>query len=292
MRYLKNKFDFFHIRQGLKFLQNPDQKISTKLANCSATEHLFRYHSSITGIKLNNRLEFTNAFLRTIDSETEESAQNNLKYIKKNILSGNQIWQMLKTYLPADYKFTGKIYVTCGLDSSTSFKNNISINPGHEKFRENPIAIKIDLMRELFHCAHFKYHKIPDNKNIKTGTEILDFIKFHTQSEGMAQFLASHLTGYPAVRFNETEESSVNRLFSVFESLKNYGNKAIDDWIAFHIMSSISEVWQKAGTIMAMRIFEHKGNQTITNLVKAGPEAFISEFISASNKNNRTIFTN
>ena len=292
MRCLKNNFNFFHVKQGLKFLQNPDQLILKKLADCQATDHLFSHHTNLTGIKINNRSEFTNAFLRMIDSETEETIQKNLTYIEKYILSENQIWPIMSNYLPTDYKFTGKIFVTCGLDSSTSFKNNISINPGHKKFENKPTEIKIALLRELFHCAFYKYHKFPDERNVKTGTEILDLIKFHTQSEGMAQFLVSRLPDYPINRFIEFEDNYLNRLFSIFDSLEKYGNRIIDDWSAFHVMSSIVEIWQKAGAIMAMRIFERKGNKTMANLVKADPEAFISEFISASNKINHKIFTN
>lgn len=293
MRSLKNNLDFFHIRLGLDFLQDPRLVLLEKIANSQATDYLFRYHSFLySGMRFHDRFDFTQSYLTTVDFDTEKTAIKNLDYIENSLLENNKIFSTLKSYFPASYKFSGKIFITCGYDSSTSFQNNISINPGHDSFRKDALKLESALLHELCCCAFASYQPVPDGSKVRSCYEILDFVRFHTQAEGMALFISGCLSEFRGTNFDGSDEKSVETFLSVCDDLQNYGRQTIadDDWFLFDKMSSLSGIWHKAGALMAKRIFERKGNQVLAHLVEAGPEAFVAEYISIANEKKRKFF--
>lgn len=61
----------------------------------------------------------------------------------------------------------------------------------------------------------------------------LDFVRFHTQAEGMALFISACFSEFRDANFDGSDERSVETFLSVYDDLQSYGRRAIedDDWL-------------------------------------------------------------
>ena len=195
-------------------------------------------------------------------------------------------------YLPADFRFHGRLFLTYGYDIGVAFAPNASLNGTQAHFKEHPRELLYYAIHELHHVGFMTYQPPPRLADITTCADLLRLVEYSTQLEGMAVWAAfarrrdEHALGddrdYLALEDAARMQADVAAYLKEYEYLKARGAQPADAeaWAVSHRMSSGERLWYRVGALMARRIEAAKGRATLVELVKHGSSRFLATYRS------------
>jgi hypothetical protein len=194
-------------------------------------------------------------------------------------------------YLPDDFRFHGSLFLQFGYDIGVAFAPAASLNCASRHFEEHPAEITYYAIHELHHVGFMTYQPPPRLADLKTCADVLRLVKYSTQLEGMAVWVAyarrrqegalAEDNDYLALADEACMQRDEASYFEEFHYLERRGAEPADAaaWAVCDQMSDARRLWYHVGARMAQRIERDLGRPVLVELVRKGPDSFLETYL-------------
>jgi hypothetical protein len=286
-------FDTAHVEGALSYLSAPSDEKLRRIAETAAARHLVK-HSAVTGYYPADATA-SDITLDLLDQPTEPSVIESVTELLADIRAEPDRQRACladaSEHLPEGFRFPEPLYVTWGYDIGVSMDGSASINLAHPRFATDPEEVWFYCTHEMHHAGLTSLQPFPIAiSEIRTTTEMLDFIRYATMLEGMAVHAAwaprdktgalENDTDYVALT-NPTQMAAFERAYwDIYRYFDTAGDRPLEeeDWQRIEALSDGDRLWYRVGAQMAARIEADIGVSAYRELPLSGSEAFFAHY--------------
>ena len=276
-------FDATFARMALQYVRSSNPEMLDELATLPAAEHILNHarHTDNDVVPRDSTLSLVKHLLRPsaeLKSQVNE-IERSIEFFSGPLLDNPQWVNDVLYYLPAGFRFHGRLYLTFGYDIGVAFGPNASLNGASGRFDGKPRELLYYAIHELHHVGFYKYQPPPRVGDIKTCADILRLVDHSTASEGMAVYaarprrMAEHALSsdpdYVALENPEQMRLLEQLYYEQCRYLKSRGNQPADSdaFAVIERMSSGDRLWYRVGALMAGRIEDKLGHTALVALI-------------------------
>jgi hypothetical protein len=289
-------FDARFAELALDEIAAPNAARLARLAELPATQHILRHARQFDYADVAK--ESPEALVRSLLGPGDDTlarvarCRRNLEYVSSVMLRDvSWVADVLK-YLPGNFRFHGStLFFTYGYDIGVALAPTASLNLTHSKFDASPRELVYYAIHELHHVGFMTYQPPRRLADLRTCADVLRFIDYATQMEGMAVYAAyerrrlEHALAdgdYVALSDADAMARTERRYEEIKAGLKRRGDQPADaDAMKAIGQMSGERLWYRVGAQMAARIDERSGRARLTALIKEGPDAFLVAYRDA-----------
>jgi hypothetical protein len=287
-------FDDSAVNPSLSFLRDPS-------------------HTNLKGVvsALGNRLVFRHYQWSSMDSKTTENRfwkkqlarvswtqefEDNIWAVRKFLLEQEEasyLGEVLR-YLPKGHSFNTIVYLVVGYDNIV-FGEDVALNLSFWQFHADKRESVYYLIHELAHAGYFKYHDMPQLREMRSINDLLRVIRVLTHLEGMGVISAfrkrtvdnGFLDRDYQVLMNDAERKRrVEEYFRALTKLERNSRRMLktQHLTVFNKMSGRkTRLWYITGCHMAQQIERSYGIETLRKLIIKGAEEFFRSYNKIKN---------
>jgi hypothetical protein len=289
------RFDASFAHQALAYLRSDDPILLESMSESPAITHILDHARNFDyDVPKESRTALVSSLLGPPNEQARRAAicEQSIAYFSGPMLSDPHWVNDALTYLPADFRYRGTLFLTFGYDIGVAFASNASLNCTHSHFDGHPRELLYYAIHELHHVGFMLYQTPPRLADMKSCGDLLNLINYSTQLEGMAVLAANQRrredhaladdADYVALEDGKRMQADLVSYFKDYDYLKKRRSEPADAeaWAVIHRMSSGERLWYRVGAYMAQRIEASKGRAILTALVKQGPAQFMASYES------------
>ncbi len=279
----------------LSYIRGPSDALFDSVVDHPAARKTYSHAKRFNNTDL-NRIAFWKGILEKEQSRNasySKQVARNLEYIKNNQDMFNDAFDELAAYIPSDYVFECRLFLTLGYDIGIVSEGDALLNIGHKHFSMNPSEMLYYSMHELHHVCYTNYHPIFTFSDLKTNRDLFDVLLYSTHLEGMAVYcplkrrLFEHNLNDEDYRVlldpNECL-SRVQEFFKIYNDLRTAQVRPLveEDFEILEVMSGPSKrLWYITGAYIAQVIDSHLGREKLVNTIVEGPKSFFTAYEEA-----------
>jgi len=286
------RFDASFAEQAVRYLRTGDAAILGRLAASPAAAHLLSHARNFNyDLPKDSAEALVSNLLAPArhPADRAEACEQTIAYFNRITQNPEWLSDVLR-YLPEDFQFHAALYLQFGYDIGVAFGPAASLNCAHKRFEEHPRELLYYAIHELHHAGFMSYQPPPRLQDLKTCADILRLVKYSTQLEGMAVWAAykrrsdEHALAddpdYVALADEARMQRDEASYFEDLRYLERRGAEPADDaaWAVIERMSGGERLWYRVGALMAQRIEQKLGRHALVELIKKGPDSFLSAY--------------
>jgi len=288
-------FDYGHVRQAIRYLEDPSPENLELLAQTEAMLHLKR-HSDRTGYYPPGASHLDIAADLVSDPEARDSVEAVRSLLFRVVLDRRGQQMCLSEaveYGPPGAEIDGKVFFTWGYDIGVAVWRNASLNLAHHRFREDPSEVWYYCIHELHHTLVMKDHPMPRLADVKDTRQFLKLIQYLTFLEGTAVYAAYDARArggalaadpdYVALENPTVMKDYEQAFFRLYQQVEGFEWRSLvdEDWALLDELSEGDRLWYRVGARMAETIDRESGREALRRAVQEGPVAFFDYYQSA-----------
>lgn len=293
------RFDGRFARTALAYLASGRPDLLTDLSRQPATTFLLSHARQFDyDVPKGTGLELVADLLKNYAARNEDAAtcRESLAYFSGPMLADPHWVSDTLAYLPKGFRFHGTLFLTFGYDIGVALAPDASLNGAYRHFAGRPRELVYYAIHELHHVGFMTYQPPPRIDSLKSWADVLRFVDYATQLEGMAVLAAferRRVEGaldadkdYLALQDEDRMRRDEASYFEIRSELARRGGAptAADVSAALERFSAGERLWYRVGAWMAMRIERANGRAALVRLVKEGPRKFMETYIRLRQK--------
>ena len=286
-------FDAREAADALSYIKSGDRSILERLTKSPAAAHLLTHARNFD---YDVPKVSTEALVLELVKPGDEQArrvaacEKSLEFFTGSMLDDPHWVADALRCLPDGFRFKGSLFLTFGYDIGVAFAPNASLNGAHRHFDGHPRELLYYAIHELHHAGFMSFQPPRPLSDFKTCDDLLRFVVYSTQLEGMAVFAAWDRRirenallddgDYIALQDEEGMKKIEKAYFADLEYLKKRSGQAADKeaWEVPGRMSA-DRLWYRVGARMARRIERELGLPALLDLIKKGPAEFLDTYL-------------
>jgi hypothetical protein len=287
------RFDAREAADALAYIQSGDPALLDRLENSPAAAHIFAHARNYEyDVPRDSTRSLILQLIKPDDQRPRRVATcgQSLEFFTGPMLDDPHWVEDVLKCLPEGFRFKGSLFLTFGYDIGVAFAPNASLNGAHRKFDGHSRELLYYAIHELHHVGFMSYQAPRPLSDFKTCDDLLRFVVYSTQLEGMAVFAAwdrrsrenalSSDGDYVALQDEEGMKKIEETYFADLDYLKKRQGQAADKvaWAVPERMSG-DRLWYRVGARMALRIDRELGRPALLDLIKKGPADFMSTYL-------------
>jgi hypothetical protein len=286
-------FDARAAADALAYIESGDPALLDRMANSPAAAHILAHARNYDyDVARDSARSLVLQLIKPDDQRARRVAtcEKSLEFFTGPMLDDPHWVADVLRCLPDGFRFKGSLFLTFGYDIGVAFAPNASLNGAHRKFDGHPRELLYYAIHELHHAGFMSFQPPRPLSDFKTCDDLLRFVVYSTQLEGMAVFAAwdrrsrentlSDDGDYVALQDEEGMKKIEGAYFADLEYLKKRSSQAADKdaWEVPGRMSS-DRLWYRVGARMARRIERELGLPALLDLIKKGPAEFLETYM-------------
>jgi hypothetical protein len=297
-------FDARAAQDALAFIASHDAMSLDRLANSPALAHLLRHARAFEYDVPRESPRALALHLMKPDETLPRrvaASRKSLAYFTGPLLDDPHWVLDALSCLPRDFRFKGFLFLTFGYDIGVSYPPDASLNGAHTHFDGRPRELLYYAIHELHHAGFMAYQPPRPLAGIKTCADLLRFVEYSTQLEGMAVYAAwerRRRDGALADDGDYVALEDAGRMRKLEDSysaecayLKGRADAAADKgaWAVIERMSSGDRLWYRVGALFASRIDRALGRLVLVDLIRQGPARFLETVRGLAPRSSRKV---
>jgi hypothetical protein len=287
------RFDAREAADALAYIESGDPALLDRMANSPAAAHILAHARNYDyDVPRDSTRSLVLQLIKPDDQRPRRVATcaKSLEFFTGPMLDDPHWVEDVLKCLPEGFRFKGSLFLTFGYDWGVAFAPNASLNGAASKFEGRPRELLYYAIHELHHAGFMSYQAPHPLSDFKTCDDLLRFVVYSTQLEGMAVFAAwdrrsrenalSSDGDYVALQDAEGMDKLEKAYFADLDYLKKRQGQAADKdaWAVPERMSG-DRLWYRVGARMALRIDRELGRPALLDLIKKGPADFMSTYL-------------